>query len=236
MTIRQEGSYYLDFDDSENVSTAIGIDSKNMVAVIKEAQDKYTSLFGHSSFGFKEDKLDFLNQLPETKKIWFWDVELSSVEGIYAPKNITELGVFGKYPSIDYSRLSSLKELIWHFRKKDKGILNLEKLELFHVWHVNPKEKTFRVVPIPKNINELQVIWANPICLDGIPQLLKLKNLELHRCRNLSSIDGIEKIAPNLERINIENSSKLTDFSPLKKLKKLKEAWFNDDELLLSKI
>ena len=48
-----------------------------------------------------------------------------------------------------------------------------------------------------------------------------LRHLEIHRCRNLASLDELPRIAPNLEKLVVTTSGRLTGVSALTNLPQL---------------
>lgn len=221
MTIERKGKFLIDMELAGGLS--IGIESYKLSACVKEARRrKAVGVFGAPCFGFKQDNLSFLAELPDLKSIWFWDVKLNNVEGVYELKHLKKFGIHPKRPGIDFSRLSTLEELIWEYNKKDTGLEALGRLKLFHIWHCNPKKKTFDGIVVPESVAELQIIWANPRSLDGLPVMPKLKWLELHRCRNLETLDRLPQIAPNLENLIVTSCGRVSDGETVvKKLPKL---------------
>jgi hypothetical protein len=222
MTIERKGEFLIDMELAGGLS--IGIESDKLSACVKEARRrKAVGVFGAPCWGFKQDNLNFLAELPDLKSIWFWDVELNDVEGVYALGHLKKFGVNPKRPGIDFSRLSTLKELIWDYNKKDTGLEALKRLRLFHIWYCNPRKKTFNGIVVPESVTELQIIRANPYSLDGLPVMPNLKWLELHRCRNLETLAGLPHIAPNLENLVVGACGRVSNGKTVvKKLPKLK--------------
>ena len=225
MPIEKLGSFYLSQDLVRGV-TSIGIESSALNAVLEEARN-YISVFGADCFGFFEEDMNFFGYLNHLEYIWFWGVNLKSIEGIYSLKKLRYMGIFGKYPAIEFSRLSSLETLIWEYRKKDAGISELAKLRSLDLWHYKPASKSFSELLLPANIEALSFNWTNPYNLSGLPMLENLKKLEIHQSRNFNSMRGISDIAPNLEEFIVTTSKKLADLEDLQKLKNLKSARVN---------
>ena len=166
MTIHRENNFLVDTDLGGRLS--VGIESGCIEACIAEVAARgATGVFGSPHFGFTGDDLDFLERMPALEKIWFWDVALRDVEGVYSQTNLSYFGVH-KGPAIDFDRLGSLEELIWTYTAKDTNLDSLNALRLLHVWHFNPKHRSFEGVVLPSRLTELQINWANPRSLKGL--------------------------------------------------------------------
>ncbi len=235
MTIKQEGEFFVDMNLAGGLS--IGIESDNILACIEEVKKRNAiGVFGHPGFGFKQDNMDFFVDIPHIESIWFWDVKLKDVNGIYELQNLKEFGVYPKRPGINFSRLATIEQLVWEYNKKDSGIDTLYKLKLFHIWHYNPKEKDFSNIAVPKFIEDLQITWCNPSDLKGFPIMENLKKLVIARCRNLKTLAELPRIAPNLEHLVVESSGKVSDGEEVvKKLPCLKHAFVRGKVLIKNK-
>ena len=228
MAIERKDNFLVDTDLAGRLS--VGIESENLSACVEETRRKNAAgVFGAPCFGFEEDNLDFLGDLPGLEKIWFWDVKLGDVGGVYQLENLKSFGVHPNRPGIDFSHLATLEELVWEYNKKDSGLEALEDLELFHAWHYNPKKKTFSGFVVPESVVELQINWANPSSLSGLPVMPELKRLEIHRCRNLETLEALPDIAPNLEYLVVDACGKVSDGKTVvKKLPRLRHAFVRD--------
>ena len=228
MTIERKDGFLIDTDLVGRLS--IGIESDNLSACIAEARKRNAAgVFGAPCFGFKQGDLNFMADLPGLEKIWFWDVKMNDIDGVYKLRRLKSFGVHPKRPGIDFSRLEKLDELVWEYNKKDTGLEELKRLKLFHVWHYNPGKKTFSGIVIPESIIDLQINWANPRSLDGLPLMPELNKLELHRCRNLETLAALPHIAPKLEHLVVDACGKVSDGEiVVKKLPRLKHAYVRD--------
>lgn len=82
MAIERAGQLLVDVDLAGRVS--VGIETDQLLACVQEAKNKKADgVFGSHSFGFKQNNLDFLSELPKLTKIWFWDIQLKDVTGVY---------------------------------------------------------------------------------------------------------------------------------------------------------
>ena len=234
MAIQRVGDFLEDTDLDGVLS--IGIETNNLSNCVHEVKKRNAKgVFGSPSFGFKQDNLNFLTDLPYLEKIWFTEVNLIDIQGIYALKRLKHFGVLPKRPGIDFSQLSNLEVLIWQFTEKDSGLEKLQNLKVFHTWHVNPKSKNMGEIVMPPSVIELQINWANPTSLDGMPTMPNLKHLEIHRCRNLETIDAIIDIAPNLEFLVVTGCGKISGADTVvNKIPNLRHAYVHNKLLISS--
>jgi hypothetical protein len=232
MTIQREGNFLVDKDYKGRLS--IGIESDQIEACLSKVLSLPTiGVFGSPCFNFLEDNLDFLPCIPDIEKIWFWDIKLRSIDGVYALKNLKHFGIHPARPSIDFGRLPTLEEVVWTPRAKDRGIDSLINLTLLHVWHYQPKSKNFGGLTLPFLLTELQFNWANSTSLEGLPKFNNLKRLEMNYCRNLETLKYLPQIAPNLEYLVVSSCRKIADGEDvIQDLPKLKHAFINDSVLV----
>jgi len=179
---------------------------------IQEVLDKpYRGVFGSPHFGFYETTLDALLKVPHVEEIWFWDINLQDVDGVYTLKGLKSFGVQTKRPPVDFSRLPSLECLVVMHKPGDQGIDRLSGLRSFHLWHYSPKSKTFDDIRLPPQLTEFQINWANPKSLKGLNPVHSLRRLEIHRCRNLEILAEIPNLFPNLEYFVVSTCGKVTE-------------------------
>ena len=74
--------------------------------------------------------------------------------------------------------------MVWEYNRRDRGIAELTRLMRLYVWHYNPKSGSFAGIPVAPTIEELELNWANPSSLSGLPVLPRLRRLGIARCRN----------------------------------------------------
>tara|TARA_R110002096_G_scaffold16106_20_gene55105 strand:+ start:27111 stop:27821 length:711 start_codon:yes stop_codon:yes gene_type:complete len=213
---------------------SIGIESSRIDECVAEIQRRRVkSIFGAPYLGFEEDTLDFLRQIPFVERMWFNDVKVRDIDGLYSVAKLKFFGVFPKRPGIDFSKLPDLEELIIHFNKRDIGIDSLTNVKRYHVWHFNPKKATFERLLVPPSVQKMMVCWANPHRLDGLSSMPKLKQLELARCRNLTSVGALPSIAPKLEEFMTEDCGRLDDGERVaRSMRTLKHCFIGDTEIV----
>lgn len=209
MPIERVGEFWISQDLMMN-TPALGLESSQLEACVRKARDDHFKVvFGHHSFGFQEKSLDVLRELPWLEGIWFWDVDLKDIDGVYALNNLKHFGVHEKRPAIDFSKLPEIEHLTLHYKKQDRGIETLQRVEKYDLWHFSPKDKTYRDLLVPVQPSKMKLCWANPSSLEGLPGRPSLQSLEIHRCRNLEDMSLIPVLFPNLERLIITTSGKV---------------------------
>lgn len=200
----------------------LGLESPSLDRCISEAAARQIpGVFGSSSFSFSESSLSFLHKLPHIRQIWFWDVALSDIDGIYSLPILSFFHLHGTRPPIDFSRIPSIQTLSFSWHAKDSGIRTLHRTTKCYFWHHKPRTKTFLGTEFPPNLELLEINWSNAADLDGLPRLPNVKHLEFHRCRNLRTLDGIDELFPNTEKLIITTCGRLENISAAERLKKL---------------
>jgi hypothetical protein len=209
MSIKLEASGFYEWHDHVKGVPGVGVDSARIDACVAYYHEHgFRGLFGHELFGFRQDNLDFLARTDNARWLWFWDVTLKNIDPIYGLSGLELVGIHPKRPGIDFSRFRALRTAINYWLKTDKGISE-STISEYNLWHYKPSSKSFEGLEIPKGVKELQLYWANPSSLDGLPVLKKLKFLEIHRCRNLQDLSALPRIAPNLQKLLTTTSSRI---------------------------
>lgn len=209
MPIAREDGFFRTNDLTH--SSSLGIESSRLSECVTEVKRSHIrGVFGSPCFGFTGQNLDFLPEVEWVESVWFWDVNLKDIDGLYSLENLRHFGVHPKRPAIDFSRFKKLQKVIIEPRSKDRGLDELKELELLHVWHFKPKDGTFSELAIPSSLIELQINWANPESLETLPALPNLRSLEIHRCRNLERLDALAEKYPNLETLIVTTSGRVT--------------------------
>lgn len=198
MPIALEGDFYVTHDLAH--VTCVGIDSRRLPQCVSHIQaQQIRGVFGCPGYGFAEENLDFLAELPWLEAVWFWDISLKNVDGIYALKNLQFFGCHPKRPPIDFSRFPKLRKLVLEPKPRDGGLKKLGALELLHLWRYRPTGKDFSALELPESLSELSINWANVESLESLPALPNLRRLEVHRCRNLETLGSLGAKFPRLE-------------------------------------
>ncbi len=209
MPIELTASGFREWRDRDPDLPGVGIETARLDDCIDYYhRGKFRGVFGTPSYGFDQDNLDFLARVKNARWIWFWDVSLKNVEALYELSELEDFGVHPKRPGIDFSRFPVLNTVVNHWIKADFGLVQ-SNIKNYHLWHYKPTTKSFSGLEIPLGTRHLDLTWANPSSLAGLPILKKLKRLEFHRCRNLSDLSLLPEIAPNLETLLTTTSSKI---------------------------
>ncbi len=211
MPIERIGKYYETAD--LGITHSLGIETNQIESCLQEIQDRnILGVFGCPAFGFKQEDLNFLNEIPFIKQVWFWEVGLKEIDGLYSLNDLEYFGIHEKRPAIDFSKFPMLQKAVWNPVRKDCGIGELNSLQGLDVWRFKPKDKTYKSIELPKSLKQLDLNWCNPISLSGLPVLNELEELQIHYCRNLESIESIFGFAPNLKKLVITRCANLKDF------------------------
>ena len=211
-------SNFLESDDL-GITHSLGIESDQLSACIKEIRDRnIQGAFGCPVFGFKEEDLDFFHEIPFIRQVWFWEIKLKDIAGLYALEGLEYFGVSEKRPSIDFSRFPSLRKAVWHPIRNDSGLGDLGNLEELDIWRFKPKAQSYSDLEIPNGLRKLDLNWCSPTTLDEMPVLPNLEELQFHYCRNLESIDSVLRVAPNIKRLVITRCPNLSDYNMSMKL------------------
>ncbi|MEM7468333.1 MAG: hypothetical protein AAF387_15795, partial [Pseudomonadota bacterium] len=209
MPIKRVGKF-LETSDL-GITRSVGIETTQIARCVSHIQKKkILGAFGCPAFGFRQDNLDFLNELALLKQVWFWEIDLKDISGLYALDNLEYFGVHEKRDSIDFSQFPRLRKAVWHPVKNDRGLDELDALLELDIWRYKPKDKSYETLEIPASIEKLDLNWCNPSSLDQMPMLENLLELQIHYCRNLTTINSLLDFAPNLRRLVITRCANLT--------------------------
>ena len=195
------------------ITHSLGIETNQIDDCVREVKSRnIQGVFGCPVFGFKQDDMNFFHKIPFIRQVWFWEIKLKDIDGLYALKELEYFGVSDKRPSIDFSRFPSLRKAVWQPIRKDSGLDELDNLEELDVWRFKPKDKSYSSISLSKNLKKLDLNWCNPVTLDEMPVLDNLEELQIHYCRNLESITSLFDVAPNLKRLVITRCANLSEY------------------------
>jgi Leucine-rich repeat (LRR) protein len=141
-------------------------------------------------------------------------------------KRIT-INVDDNYPKFDYSKFTYLEYLSIDWYKNFPDLSNNSNLKILTIWKYKPKSKAFEELQLPDNLESLKITESNINDFYGL-RISKLKKIEGHYCRNLKSLNGIDKVSQNLEVLILDYCKKLTDYNELKKCLNLKKIILGD--------
>lgn len=238
MSIERKPSGFYEWDAEPQLGRprSLGIESGRVAACMTRYHEAdFSGLFGSPSFGFHEENLDFL-LLARRKPawLWFWEVELKDIEALYSLTELDEFGIHPRRPGIDFSRFRRFGSVVNHWLAQDTGIANAA-IRNYYLWHFKPRSKSFADVEIPLAVERLELYWANPSSLLGLPVLDRLTELQIHRCRNLADLSALPHIAPNLRHLLATSSSRLVPVAGVLDHPKLETARIDGKELLAPK-
>jgi hypothetical protein len=227
MLIVPEGEIYIDKESKEGYKS-IGIATDKLdLCIQKYREENFNGIFGHPNFGFKSENFDFVKDFRDTKRIWFWNVNVADISGLYNLENPEYFGVNGKRPMFDFSYFTSLKTLVLEWNSKDINLQSCKNLELFNLWNHKPKEKSFVNFHFPFAAKEVGLYWTNVDDLTSLNGLRGLNKISIERSRNIKSLRGLEKYSDSLENIFIDTCGKLTDYTFILEFPNLKSAIIN---------
>jgi hypothetical protein len=209
MPIERKGKFLI--TRSLGITPSIGIETRMIRACISAVKTKrFKGIFGTPSFGFEENNLDFLAQLPHLRQLWIWGCQFDSIEGVYSLAGLEYCGLMeNKRPGIDFSRFPRLETLITPWNPKDTG-LRRSTIRRFHLWHFNPRTKTFAGLSLPPGCRILELYWLNPASLAGLQPLPKLRELAIHCSRNMQDLALLPHFAPTLKKLTVTGCKRLT--------------------------
>ncbi|BCX46976.1 conserved hypothetical protein [Haloferula helveola] len=217
MPIKRVGRF-LETEDL-GITHSLGIESGMVDECVDEvARRGLKGVFGSRCFSFFEDNLDFLQRIPATEQVWFWAIDLKNIDGLYALERLRHFGVHERRAPIDFSKFPELERMSWHTRTRDSGIEKLTKLVKLDLWRFKPKSKSYADLHLPTSLERLEINWSNPADLSGFPALPNLRELQLHCCRNLTSLEGIAEIAPNLKKLIVTRCANLAEYESARDL------------------
>ncbi len=200
MPIAREDGFWVTHDLVHG--TCVGVESDRLPKCVARIQrDHIKGVFGHEQFGFTGSNLNFLTEVPWVEAVWFWDVALECIDGLYALDRLVHFGVHPRRPPIDFSCFPRLQRVVLEPKARDSGLESLQALESLHVWHYRPRDKSFAAFSFPSSLRELEINWANAATLSSLPALPSLQRLEVHRCRNLVELGDLRGKFPNLEHL-----------------------------------
>ncbi len=207
--IKLEDGFYMTHDLAH--VSCMGIESARLEDCIERiTRDRIAGVFGHKGFGFTGDDLDFLHSMPWIEAVWFWDVKMRNVDGLYALAGLRHFGVSPARPAIDFSRFPQLRTAVVQPKARDSGLDACSHLKLLHVWRHPPKGREFSLA-VPDGLEELGVFWSSLPSLDSLPELSRLKKLEVARCRSLETLGDLGAKFPSLERLVVSASGRVRD-------------------------
>ncbi len=192
---------------------------------------KKNKLLGISLSYFKSNKvrnLDFLSEIDFVQRVSITDMDID-YSGLYYLKDLKYaiLGVKGKKQHLDFSNFPNLEYLSVDWYAKFPDLSNCKRLKEVVLWKYKPKSQSFRELKLPSSLECLEVSDAN-ICDFNDFNLVNLRSLEGHNCKNLFSLDGLRNVSSNLNILVLDNCKKLTDYKELECCQQLEKIIIGD--------
>ena len=72
-------------------------------------------------------------ELPWIEAVWFFDINMKNIEGLYSLRRLQHFGVHPKRPPIDFARFPELRKAIVEPKPRDSGLGSLMQLQSLHV-------------------------------------------------------------------------------------------------------
>jgi hypothetical protein len=164
--------------------------------------------------------LDFLRNIPEVEGLYLLQDNLD-VSFIAQLSNLRVLRIDDVKTDFDLSVFKKLEVLSFTHSRR---IINLESCRnLFWLWIDGYKSDDLCPIQSLTKMQYLTLQGASIKNLEGINQMVELKNLRLDTMKNLESLKGLSETLAKLEVIDIYNAKKLANYSDLSKLKSLKQ-------------
>ena len=208
MPIDYRSGSFIWWPDAE-FAPSLGIESDRLEGCLAEIKRRgICGAFGTHPY-FREINLDFLCRVNELLAVAFWDVRLTNVEGLYGVSQLRYLRLTGDRPALDFTRLATLTSLVWHFNESDHGTAALQSLETLRLWAYRSERQSFSGLVVPANVSEFVILRSNVRTFDGLCSLKKLRRLEIVRCRDLASLEGLSSACPTVEEVLIRESGRV---------------------------
>lgn len=220
MPIHRQGDYLI-WPDSGSDAPMLGLESDRIDDCIDEVRrGGYVGVFASPAFGYKSFDLEALRRLPPLRHIWLWDMDLKSVDGLYAHPDLQFFGLHGKRPAVDFGQFTGLRTVSTDWKGRDFGLAQ-QSLQDFRLWHHKPRSKSFSTLETPAYCNRVVLNWTNARSLEGLSGLVGTESLALSRSRNMESLSGIEIFRDSLKKVIVTACGKLRDLSALDALPRL---------------
>lgn len=124
---------------------------------------------------------------------------------------------------VDYSRFSSLSELIINGPKGHKNVHLVRGLTHLALENGQPTTRTLVGAFDGEKLEELSLTESTISSLDGVEQANRIRRLELYYNRRLVDISALTRVRDTLKELDIENCGKIRDFSVLSTLHRLEK-------------
>jgi hypothetical protein len=212
--------FFIDEDDHYGPCLALcGEWSSGLASVIEK--EGVRSLRLSFSNGWKGDNIVFLNEVPSSVtgfEIYSWKV--ADLSPLIDRKGVERLAFQVELKRVfDFGFLPILKTLKFVHSAKTKNLQGCHRLEHLNV--MGYPDEDFGLLAAMQSLERLQVSSRKLRCLDGIPNLKKLRIIDFAECPNLVNLAGIEQVK-TLEEIEIADCNAIKSLPCLSSLERLK--------------
>ena len=208
MPIQPENGFLVTHDLTH--VSCLGLETDRMDACLEHlAEKQFRGVFGAPCFGFHGEDLHCLASAPDLRAVWFWDIQLKDIEGLYALRQLEHFGVHPRRPPIDFSRFPELHTASIEPRTEDCGLDALSRLRRLFLSRCPPRNRSFDFLPLPESLEELGISWSSADSLACLPALPELRRLQIERCRNLVELGDLVARFPRLEHLVVDYCGRL---------------------------
>ncbi|MBC9931119.1 hypothetical protein [Chitinophaga qingshengii] len=172
--------------------------------------------------------LNFLHQYDFFTEV-FCAADLEDISAIYALKKLQKLSISNGKHEVDLTRFSALKECSIDWNNKIKGLDQPNNILHLEIWKFKPASKDFTILSGCTQTNILKITESNIESFKGIDAMRSLGHFEGHYLSKLTTLDGLEAIAPHLMTLILEYCRKLSNYDTvLRQLVHLKKIILGD--------
>lgn len=185
-----------------------------------------TGLRLNAALGWNEDDLSFVSALPGLTSLDVVSDNVKDVTPVFRLANLKSLGLFCKaQTSGDFAVLTNLRHVGLDWRKAYTSIFQQDKLVTITILHYPYQD--LLVWKTTLSLRELKLSSTTLKSLIGLDRFSNLKNLDLYRCRNLSSVASL-CVVPRLRGLQLAQCKSIADLSPVGALGELRELLIED--------
>ena len=172
----------------------------------------------HRRHGFKLNNIDFLKDNPFIEGVFVVDDNID-ISAIHSLPNLKTLILAGdKKHKIDFACFPNLQVCNISCKFKIENLYSCKKLRELHLRKYNPKSKNLSELPKLPNLEFLELIQSTITSFAGVERFPKLKTLETHYMKNLTSLKELQPIADTLENLFLSKCPNLQNHSDVVKL------------------
>lgn len=114
------------------------------------------------------------------------------------------------------------------WKKDDINKLDFVDCRYMRIWHHRSDTFDFENLPKAPELRELEIYYTNVKSIRGLGKYPYLNKIDLYYLRNLTTLDGIEEINPQIKVFSIKSAKKLTDAYRVSQLEHLEGLGLDD--------